>query len=49
MEDEVVGAAVLQQGPVVVPCLVGWENSENVVLSLVHMLLLDSMVLWKRH
>ena len=29
MEDEVVGAAVLQQGPVVVPRLVGRENSEG--------------------
>ena len=29
MEDQVVGAAVLQQGPIVVPGLVGWEDSER--------------------
>ena len=29
MEDEVVGAAVLEQGPVVVPRLVGRENPEG--------------------
>ena len=33
MEDQVVGAAVLQQGPVVVPSLIGWENSENVKIN----------------
>ena len=33
MEDQVVRAAVLQQGPVVVPSLIGWKNSENFVLS----------------
>ena len=34
VEDQVVGAAVLQQGSIVVPGLVGWENPERKMLSL---------------